>query len=77
VAADDASLKSFHLGLGIAALLVAAGGLTGALGVRNPQRVVSAGECEGGALVGAALDAAGCHEGDLALGDEAQPAVSA
>jgi EmrB/QacA subfamily drug resistance transporter len=67
VAADDASLKSFHLGLGIAALLVAAGGLAGALGVRNPQRVVSAEECEGGALIGAALDAAGCHEEDLAL----------
>ena len=38
VAADEASLKSFHLGLGIAALLVAAGGLAGAVGVRNPER---------------------------------------
>jgi EmrB/QacA subfamily drug resistance transporter len=76
-AADEASLKSFHLGLGVAALLVAAGGLTGAVGVRNPQRVVSAEECEGGALVGASLDAAGCHEGDPALNDEAQPTVSA
>ena len=67
VAADEASLDSFHLGLGIAALLVAAGGLAGAIGVRNPQRAVRAEECEGGQLVGAALDAAGCHEGDLAL----------
>ncbi len=66
-AADEASLDSFHLGMGIAALLVAAGGVAGAIGVRNPQRAVSAGECEGGQLVGAALDAAGCHEGDLAL----------
>jgi EmrB/QacA subfamily drug resistance transporter len=66
-AADEASLEGFHLGMGIAALLVAAGGLAGAIGVRNPARVVSAEECEGGQLVGAALDAAGCHEGDLAL----------
>jgi EmrB/QacA subfamily drug resistance transporter len=66
-AADEASLDSFHLGMGIAALLVAAGGLAGAIGVRNPQRAVRAEECEGGQLVGAALDAAGCHEGDLAL----------
>ncbi len=67
LAADDASLKSFHLGLGIATVLVAAGGLAGAVGVRNPGRAVSAEECEGGQLVGAALDAAGCHEGDLPL----------
>ncbi|HEY5261289.1 MAG TPA: DHA2 family efflux MFS transporter permease subunit, partial [Solirubrobacteraceae bacterium] len=57
VAADEASLKSFHLGLGIAALLVAAGGMAGAIGVRNPRRAVLAEECEGGQLVGAALDA--------------------
>ena len=76
VAADQASLDSFHLGLGIAALLVAAGGLTGAVGVRNPGRAVSAEECEGGALVGAALDAAGCHEGDLELSDKSQPKLS-
>ncbi|MFI5009576.1 MAG: DHA2 family efflux MFS transporter permease subunit [Solirubrobacterales bacterium] len=61
-AAENASLESFHLGMGIAALLVAAGGVVGAVGVRNPRRVVLAEECEGGALVGASLDAAGCHE---------------
>ncbi len=70
-AADEASLDSFHLGMGIAALLVAAGGLAGTIGVRNPARVVSAEECEGGQLVGASRDAAGCHEGDLALGGTA------
>lgn len=75
VAADEASLKSFHLGLGIAALLVAAGGVVGAIGVRNPKRAVSAEECEGGQLVGAALDAAGCHEGAPAA--EADPTLSA
>jgi EmrB/QacA subfamily drug resistance transporter len=77
VAADEASLDSFHLGLGIAAFLVAAGGLVGAIGVRNPRRAVLAEECEGGQLVGAALDAAGCHEGDLALERERQPTLSA
>jgi EmrB/QacA subfamily drug resistance transporter len=72
-AADEASLDSFHLGMGIAAFLVAAGGLVGAIGVRNPRRAVSAEGCEGGQLVGAALDAAGCHEGDL----DPQPTLSA
>jgi EmrB/QacA subfamily drug resistance transporter len=72
-AADEASLDSFHLGMGIAAFLVAAGGLAGAIGVRNPRRAVSAEDCEGGQLVGAALDAAGCHEGDL----DPQPTLSA
>ncbi len=72
-AADVASLDSFHLGMGIAALLVAAGGLVGVIGVRNPRRAVSAEQCEGGQLVGASLDAAGCHEGDL----EPQPTLSA
>jgi len=38
--------------------------------VRNPRRVVLAEECEGGALVGASLDAAGCHEAA-----EGQPAL--
>jgi EmrB/QacA subfamily drug resistance transporter len=76
-AADEASLEAFHLGLGIAALLVAGGGLAGAIGVRNPRRAVLAEECEGGQLVGAALDAAGCHEGDSALGVAAQPTASA
>jgi EmrB/QacA subfamily drug resistance transporter len=75
-AADEASLDSFHLGMGIAALLVAAGGLAGAIGVRNPQRKVRADECEGGQLVGAALDAAGCHEGDLALSGGRAQSVS-
>jgi MFS family permease len=57
-AAEAASLHSFHLGLAIAAALVALGGVAGTLGVRNPQRTVQAAGCEGGALVGASLDAA-------------------
>ena len=60
LAAEQASVHSFHLGMGIAALLVALGGLTGLVGIRNPRRAVSAQECEGGQLIGVALDAAGC-----------------
>ena len=56
-AAEAASLHSFHLGLAIAAVLVALGGIAGALGVRNPERVVHASTCEGGALVGASPEA--------------------
>jgi EmrB/QacA subfamily drug resistance transporter len=76
LAADDASLKSFHLGLGIAALLVATGGMVGAIGVRNPRREVLAEECEGGQLVGAALDAAGCQEGQRVLSGDGAATVN-
>jgi EmrB/QacA subfamily drug resistance transporter len=34
-AAQDASVHSFHLGMGVAALLVALGGVTGLVGIRN------------------------------------------
>jgi EmrB/QacA subfamily drug resistance transporter len=67
--AQKASVASFHLGMGIAAVLVALGGIAGAVGVRNPERVVAAEGCEGGQLVAAPLDAAGCHE-------EAAPAAA-
>jgi EmrB/QacA subfamily drug resistance transporter len=52
-AAEAASLHSLHLGLAIAAGLVAGGGLAGAIGVRNPGREVLAEGCPGGQLVGA------------------------
>jgi EmrB/QacA subfamily drug resistance transporter len=52
-AAEQASLHSFHLGVGIAAVLVAAGGLIGVLGIRNPRTEVPAESCAGGQLVGA------------------------
>jgi EmrB/QacA subfamily drug resistance transporter len=51
VAAEQASLHSFHLGMAIAAVLVAAGGLVGAAGIRNPKDV-NAAKCSGGQLVG-------------------------
>ncbi len=65
-AADEASLESFRVGIGIAGCLVLLGGLIGAVGIENPRRAVSAEECPGGQLVGASPDAAGLHEGALA-----------
>jgi len=73
-AAEAASLHSFHLGLAIAAVLVALGGIAGVVGVRNPERVVRAAECEGGALVGASLEAA--HVGTDAPPERAVPSTA-
>ncbi|HEV7566108.1 MAG TPA: hypothetical protein VGO31_09150, partial [Microbacteriaceae bacterium] len=57
VAAERASLHSFHLGMAIAAGLVALGGLVGAAGIRNPKREqIHARSCPGGQLVGASSD---------------------
>jgi EmrB/QacA subfamily drug resistance transporter len=61
-AAQGASVHSFHVGIAIAALLLIGGGAIGLVGIRNPRRAVKAQECEGGQLVGAARDAAGCVE---------------
>lgn len=51
-AAEAASLHSFHLGMAIAATLVALGGIVGVAGVRNPRADVRAEDCAGGQLVG-------------------------
>ncbi len=58
-AAEDASLHSFHVGLAIAAALVALGGIVGGLGIRNPRRreeEIHAESCAGGQLVGASSE---------------------
>ncbi len=58
-AAEAASLHSFHLGLAIAAALVALGGIVGGLGVRNARREeeeIHAQSCAGGQLVGASSE---------------------
>jgi hypothetical protein len=57
-AAEGASLHSFHLGLAIAAALVALGGVVGGLGIRNPpkQEEIHARSCAGGQLVGASSE---------------------
>jgi EmrB/QacA subfamily drug resistance transporter len=65
-AAEAASLHAFHLGMAIAAVLLACGGLVGAFGVRNQSgsgRVRAEG-CAGGQLVGASREAVA---GDRAL----------
>jgi EmrB/QacA subfamily drug resistance transporter len=51
--ADDSSVDAFHRVVVICAVLVAAGGVVGALGIANPRRVVEAKRCPGGQLVGA------------------------
>jgi EmrB/QacA subfamily drug resistance transporter len=57
-AAEDAAVTAFHRGVGIAAALVALGGVIGVAGIRNPRRVVPCEGCPGGQLAGAPLDAA-------------------
>lgn len=59
VAAEGASLHSFHLGLGIATVFVALGGIVGLAGIRNPRKQkedVHARSCAGGQLVGASSE---------------------
>jgi MFS family permease len=51
-AANDQSVRAFHEAMVICALLVAAGGVTGAIGIVNPRRTVKAEKCSGGQLVG-------------------------
>jgi MFS family permease len=57
-AAEDAAVTAFHRGVGIAAALVALGGLLGVAGIRNPRRTVPCEGCPGGQLAGAPLEAA-------------------
>ncbi len=55
-AAEQASLHSFHLGMAIAAALVAAGGVVGVVGIRNPGKLVHAESCPAGQLIGASSE---------------------
>jgi hypothetical protein len=61
-ATESASVSAFRLGMGIAAVLVAGGGLLGLVGLRNPRREVNCADCPGGALAGAPDAAAGDGE---------------
>jgi hypothetical protein len=51
-AQENASVESFHFGIGIAVVLVGLGGLLGFAGIRNPRRAVAAAGCAGGQFVG-------------------------
>ena len=73
-AAEQASLHSFHLGMAIAAALVAGGGVVGALGIRNPGHEPHAASCPAGQLVGASSELAPAPNGADQL--EAQPTGS-
>jgi EmrB/QacA subfamily drug resistance transporter len=73
-AAVQASVHSLHIGVGIAAALVAAGGVVGAIGVRNPSREVAAEGCPGGQLVGASRHLT--RAGRSAAPESAQPTGS-
>lgn len=57
-ATQAASVSAFHLGIGIAAALVAGGGVLGLVGILNPRRYVCAEECAGGQIAGAPREAA-------------------
>ena len=57
-AVQAASVHAFHVGIAIAAVLVALGGLLGVAGIRNPARTVRSEDCAGGQLAGQPLEAA-------------------
>jgi EmrB/QacA subfamily drug resistance transporter len=57
-AVERASVRAFHTGVGIAAGLVALGGLLGLAGIVDPRRRVAAATCSGGQIVGAPQEAA-------------------
>jgi hypothetical protein len=65
-AVEDASVDAFRLGMGLAAVLVAAGGILGLVGIVNPRRTVRCEDCAGGQLVAAPLDAVRLPEGERA-----------
>ncbi len=75
-AAEDASTSSFHLGIGIAGILMIIGGIVAGLGVQNPERRTEAvpsrgqpqaGECGHGSNADCAHDSkkgrGGCRHG--------------
>jgi EmrB/QacA subfamily drug resistance transporter len=65
-AAERASLHSFHVGMAIAAVLLAAGGLIGALGIRNKAGSVPAEGCSAGQLIGTGRELAEGHRAGAA-----------
>jgi len=75
-ATEDASVAAFHVGLGIAAVLVATGGVLGLVGIVNPRRYVCAADCAGGQLAGAPREAARPVAAAPVAAATARPAVA-
>jgi EmrB/QacA subfamily drug resistance transporter len=57
-ATEDASVSAFRVGIGIAVLMVAVGGVVGSFGIRNPKREVKSEDCPGGQFAGVPEEAA-------------------
>lgn len=66
-AVQAAAVEAFHTGVGIAAALVALGGVIGLVGIRNPRRGLRAEDCPGGALAGASKEVGSCEQSDAVL----------
>lgn len=64
------SVTAFHHALLVCAALVAAGGITGVIGIVNPRRTVKARECSGGQFVGTP-QVAGEHPREAVAGEAA------
>ncbi len=62
--AAEASTASFHLGLGIAGVLMILGGIVAGLGIENPRRRVEAVPTRGAAAAGECGHSADCDGGD-------------
>jgi hypothetical protein len=56
-ATRDAAVDTFQLALMIGAALMAAGGVLGFIGIRNPRREVCAEDCAGGQFAGQPVEA--------------------
>ncbi len=63
-AADDASTSSFHLGIGIAGVLMILGGIVAGFGIENPKRRVGAVASRGTAQAGECGHSTDCDKGD-------------
>ncbi len=61
-AADQASTSSFHLGVGIAGILMILGGIVAGVGIENPARRVGAVATRGAAQAGECGHSADCDE---------------
>ena len=72
-AANSESVRAFHQVVVICAVLVAAGGVAGALGIINPRRAVEAQRCPGGQLVGTPQPAVSQSNGGVTVSKEPMP----